>query len=231
MQMPKDFASAPYEAVSLRVSGKNQTHLDSLVQFAAAWNAVRHRFLSCTEHSEAFTKAIKEAGTPGVTPQTADMWHAQQKELFDFFMNGLATIENVCYGLFAVGSILDAQQFPIVTENNLRDINTKLTACKFVAVFPNEVVTSALQQLITSQEFKDWRDIRRVLFHRGLPGRIISLTLGGGEPLYGGTQWGQGVWGQGIPIDEHTTVSRRRWLVETLQDLLNAADAFTCHHL
>lgn len=231
MQMPKDFASAPYEAVSSRVSAKNQTHPDSLVQFAVAWSAVRHRFLSCTEHSEAFTKAIKEAGTPGVTPQTADMWYAQQKELFDFFMNGLATIENVCYGLFAVGSILDTQQFPIATENNLRDIGAISTACKFANLFANETISSTLEQLTASQEFNEWRDIRRVLFHRGLPGRIISLTLGGGEPLYGGTQWGQGVWGQGIPIDENTTVSRRRWLAETLRDLLTAADTFTSHHL
>src|SRR5215210_4003084 len=151
IEMPKDFASAPYEAVSSRVSAKNQTHPDSLVQFAAAWNAVRHRFLSCTEHSEAFTKAIKEAGIPGVTPQTADMWYAQQKELFDFFMTGLSTIESICYGLYAVGSILNTQQFPITTPHDLRRIGTNSTARKFTTVFANEPISSTLQQLTASR--------------------------------------------------------------------------------
>lgn len=229
--MPKDFASAPYEAISSRVSARNQTHPDSWTQFAAAWNSVRYRFLSCTEHSEAFTKAIKEAGTPGVTPQTENSWYTQQKELFGFFVTGITTIECLCYGLFAVGSILNAQQFPIATPNDLRAIKARSTTRKFTIVFPNEVVSSALQQVTNSQEFKDWGEVRHVLIHRGLPGRIISLTLGGDEPQYGGTQWGQGLWGQGISINEHTTASRWRWLTETVRNLLIAADAFTSHHL
>jgi hypothetical protein len=178
-----------------------------------------------------FIRAIKEAGTPGVIPQTEDSWYIQQRELFGFFVVGLSTVESLCYGLFAVGSILDTQQFPIATPKDLRKINIESTTRKFVAVFPNEVVTSALQQLIDSQEFKDWSEIRHVLIHRGLPGRIIRLTVGGGKPLHGGTTWGQGAWGQGISIDENTTAFRRRWLAETVRGLLDAADTFTSDHL
>ena len=125
----------------------------------------------------------------------------------------------------------EPKSIPITTPEDLRKIDAFSTRDKFAAEFPTEPVADALRQLVGSQEFKDWREVRHVLIHRGLPSRVIRLTLGGGGPILGGTTWGYGALGQGISVDKDTTVSRRAWLARAIGDLLNKADDFTSRRL
>ncbi|MGA3296449.1 MAG: hypothetical protein ABSD41_03255 [Candidatus Bathyarchaeia archaeon] len=214
IEMPQDFPIKPYENVLKRLVDENDRHPTSFwSEFASAWNAIAYRFRSCAEHDGAFTESIGRAGNSPPSPER----YVQERELFCFFVTGMSTIESFCYSLFAIGSMLDAQTFPLETAEGKRDVTPKMTIDKFGTAFPCEIITSILKRLNDSQEYWDWRTMRNILSHRSTPSR--QFFRGGGHD-------GNAVWG-GILIDENTTVSRRRWLANNLSDLLEATDTFT----
>lgn len=216
--MPPDFPVTPYEAIHSRMVTKNNTYPNSWAQYSGAWNAVAYRFLSCAYHSDAFTESVRRVGNSPPSPERCK----QEQELFGFFVTGLAAIESLCYGLFAICSILNPREFPITLPSNLRVITPEKTKEKFLSVFPSEALTTALQQMLDSQDFKDWNEIRNILVHRSAPGRNF---------YEGGHNHGEALWIRGIQIDTNTTVSRRSWLAGTLSTLLNGADTLTNSHL
>ena len=216
--MPNDFAAEPYEAIRSRVVAKKEAYPHSWAQYAGAWNAFAYRFLSCADHDRAFIGSIRRFGNSPPQPER----YKQERELFGFFVTGLAAIESLCYGLFAIASMLDAQNFPITKPDHMRSINPEKTTKQFAVAFPEEDITAALQQMCTAQDFRDWKEIRNILAHRSTPGRVFHL---------GGPHHGEALWVKGIQIDINTTASRREWLAITTCALLNAADDFTDRNL
>lgn len=219
---PRDFAVAPYKAIHSRVCTKKDAYPHSWNQYAGAWSAVAYRFLSCAAHDKAFSESIHWAGD---APPQSERYN-QERELFNFFMAGLATIESLYYGLFAIASMVDAQMFPITTPKDMRSITPERTTCQFKKVFPKESITVALEQVTTAQDFLDWKEIRNILAHRSVPGRIIRLQVGTSAHHRSAA-----LWAKGIQIDKNTTASRRKWLAKAIADLLNATDDFTSRYL
>ena len=216
--MPKDFDVEPYEAIHLRVSASSKVYPDSWAQYAGAWNAVAYRFLSCADHDRTFTESIQRAGDAPAQPER----YIQERELFGFFVTGLAAIESLCYGLFAIASMLDSQNFPIKTPSDMKSITPKKTAKQFKEAFPRESITTALNKIVTAQEFREWKEIRNILAHRVAPGRVIYLSTKGSSRA--------ALWETGIQLDKNTTASRREWLARTMNALLREADGFTKDH-
>jgi len=216
--MPGDFAVVPYEAIHSRVVAKKEAYRHSWAQYASAWNALAYRFLSCATHDREFTQSIKRAGSSPPQPER----YIQERALFSFFVTGLAAIESLCYGLFAIGSMLNAQNFSITTPQDMRLITPRKTARQFAAAFPKEHIAAALQQMRNAQDFRDWKEIRNILAHRSAPGRLFHE---------GGPHHGETLWVKGIQIDENTMASRRQWLAKTVRTLLIAADVFTIRQL
>jgi hypothetical protein len=213
--LPPDFNVAAYEAVHRRVNDNPSLNQVVWEHYAAAWNGLAYRFLACADNDTAFTTSIRQARGAPRPPER----YVQERELFYFFVTGLASIESLCFGLFAIGSMLAPVSFPMKTAKDLTNINPIFTAKKFKQAFLTEQLTNTVNRLITAQEFKDWKDIRNILAHRAAPGRVIYASLADVElaPL----------WKTGITLDEHTTSSRRQWLAQKLDELLNDADTFT----
>jgi len=114
--MPLDFATGPYETIQQRISvDLGEGYAESLQMFAGAWNAVRYRYLACVEHDQSFTSSIQQQLTP------LERYH-QERDLFGFFVSGLSTIESLCYGLYAVASIIEPAGFAIRTQQDLRGV-------------------------------------------------------------------------------------------------------------
>jgi hypothetical protein len=209
--MPPDFPAEPYESIQQRVSvDLGESHPEPRKLFAGGWNAVRYRYLACTEHDRDFTHSIQQERTH------LERYH-QERDLFGFFVTGLSTIESLCFALYAIGSIVKPNEFPIGTDRNLREITPARTARQFAESFQGEPLTTALEQLTNSGEFAEWSRLRNVLAHRTTPGRGIYV----GGPQHGTIEWA------GINLDDETTPSRRRWLSEVVRGLLEAGDLFT----
>lgn len=212
--MPDDFPVAPYEIIHSCYSQRKDSNLMLWKQCAGAWNAVAYRFLSCTEHDLHYTESVRQGSA---APSHANVY-LQERELFGFFITGLAAIESFYYGIFAIASMISAADFPFVTAADFKAINSRDTANKFQSFFKHEDISNILQQVINTPEFTEWNEIRNILVHRILPNRHYYL---------GGDKHNQTLWEKGIVIDVNTTSTRRKWLAKNLNDLLTSAASFT----
>jgi len=217
LEMSTDFPDKPYLAIESKIFNKKDIHPESWEQFSGFWNAVLYRFRSCTEHSDQYNDSIKKAGNSPPQPER----YTQEKELFCFFVTGLATIESLCYGVYAIGSIIKPEYFNIL-PNNLINIKPTETERQFKKAFENHMISISLQKMLTDPIYKEWKIIRNILAHRSLPGRRFH---------HGGSHDGKTLWIEGIQIDANTTVSRREWLVNTISILFKDAETFTNSHL
>lgn len=219
--MPTDFASEAYDSVYERLAAifaYQQPQPPSWPEYSAAWQGLAYRFQSCDEHDQAFTESINRFG---VTPPPLERYR-QERELFGFFVTGLSSIECICYSLFSVGSLLTPDEFPLAAEAEMREVSPGTTLRRFRVAFANESVTHVLAQILGEQQYHDWKNARNVLSHRSHPGRNISVTVGGPPHT---ARWAV----QAIPIDVHTTASRRKWLASTLGNVLKETDVFTAN--
>jgi len=227
LEMPSDFPVKPYDSVWRSLEGLGNEYYrtgeeskgQAWQQWLSAWKGIAYRFRSCAEHDEAFAKLID---TLGDNPGPPGNYH-QDRELFGFFVTGLSAIESTCYGLFAVGSILDSSSFPFTTEQHMRKADTPKTIRRFTVSFPNDGITTALQRITSEQEYRNWKDARNALAHRISPGRRIYGSMGGPSMT---SEWLL----QNMPMDAASTASRRRWLAGSLHHLLTEADDFTAKH-
>jgi hypothetical protein len=213
--MPKDFPSTPYEGVHFRVNNYSRTDSESWIQYNGAWKAISYRFLSVVDYDKAFTRSIKKFGDAPPNPER----YKQERDLFGFFVNGLAAIESLYYAVFAIGSMLEPVNFNVDTPQDLRSINPESTNSQFKKVFPEESFNTILSRVTSSPEFRAWKEVRNILAHREAPGRTIFLSNSGSSPA--------ALWKVGIPLDANTTASRRKWLAETLGLLIKETDIFT----
>jgi hypothetical protein len=217
--IPSDFPRAFFNAVIKRVLTVNDQKFQSpqIDSFHDSWFAVAYRFFTCTEHDVEFTESVNRAG---INPPRLEHY-IQERELFSFFISGLASLESFSYSCYALGSILDTSNFPM---SNPRAITIRSTIDKFLSYYPGESLTLRLAQLRNETEFNDWNYIRNILAHRLLPSRLIKVTLFPSQPDLGKkVSWIN----ENIQINSNTTSSRRKWLSQVLADLVSSADQFT----
>ena len=211
---PVDFPLGPYRSIEKRISvDLGEAHPDARREFAGGWNALRYRYLACANHDRDFTLSIQR-------PQTHQERTLQECDLFGFFVTGQSAVESLCYGLHAVGSVLNPTGFPVRTKRDLKKIDWRKTADLFTKFFPGEELAITLDHLKKSPDFEAWREQRNILTHRSTPGRVFNQ----GGPLHGVIGWSD------IELNHETTPTRRQWLTETIREILAAADAFTNRH-
>ncbi len=224
LALPEDFPLEPYMSIRARMCGLradlDAARVESLRQFHAAWTGVAVRYLAFTECAEAFAAAYAEGGRhPGLVELAR-----QEQALFGLLCNGVASIESVAYGLFAIASTLDPTAFPLRTPTDRRNAMLGGTLRCFAAAFPQETVTARLFWWCNSREFGWWKEARAVVSQRLAPGRDPrpEQLLG-----VGADEWRL----RGERIDGEMPAEKRAWLAEALRDLLERTDAFTTSRL
>jgi hypothetical protein len=216
--IPLDFPREIFNSVIMRVYSANDKKFQSRIvdDFIDSSNAVAYRFFTNCEHDKAFTDSIDQVGA---NPPRLDNYF-QERELFGFFITGLASLESFAYSCYALGAILDETKFPM---SNPKDISIYSTRNKFINYYLNESITSTLDQLKDKSEFKEWCDVRNVLAHRLMPARQIKVTI---FPIRSDPLEQEVSILNKVVIDNKTTFSRRKWLSQTLSDLYSAVDEF-----
>lgn len=210
LTLPEDFPNIAYESIRNRVAPKIANPSDQLDQFLGAWNAVLYRFMSCAEHDVSFSECIKKVGN---APPRIERY-IQERELFNFFMNGLATIESLYYALCVLGSLLNAKNFPLDVARN---INPKKTASQFQMAFPSENLTAILNRTAASSDLQEWKNIRNTLAHRTAPGRLVDIG-----------PRGEALWKlNGMPVNGDATSLRRKWLANAVSEIMCEAETFS----
>jgi len=219
--MPADFPVAPYHAIHARITTTIPTNHIAWPHYAGGWNALAYRFRACADHATAFTQSMKRAGK--VPPPNER--YVQERELFGFFVTGVAAIDSLCYSLFAIGAMLNLKEFTLSEPRQLKAITPRKTTEQFAHVFPTEVITTTLADLLHDAQYAEWWTIRNILAHRAAPSRHVTQSLPP-QPFDEHVLWIEGT----IPLDPATTSTRRAWLATTVHQLLTATDAFTTNH-
>ena len=169
----QDFPVEPYEIVHARAANRWSQEA-SYSHYTGAWNALAYRFHGALDAGARFQKSLKDFG-----PHPAPHQRYQQEEaLFNFFSNGFAAFEAMFYGLFAIGSFIDAQAFPLTTPKDRQRVSPSSTADAFQRVFPNDLILDAFAGLFADPSYQRWRDMRNILTHRAAPGRRMYVGIG-----------------------------------------------------
>lgn len=208
-EAPDDFPVQPYLDIHCRIA-RTQSESDERSEFFFAWTAIAYRYKACVDHDARYTDSVTRAGN---TPPYPDRY-LQDEELFNFFTTGHSAVESACYAFYAVGAMIQPCSFPFTTDTHRRKVDPNWTADKFAKAFPGAPIVTALQTMLASQQYIEWKTIRNILNHRTAPGRFISI--GGGQTA---VEWKT----VNISLDQMTTASRLTWLAQTLEGLIAAA--------
>lgn len=210
-----DFPSEPYEAIHTKVVGK-WSGAASYRQFSSAWNALAYRFQGAIDAGAKFQKSLKDFGAHPEPHQR----YQQEEALFNFFSNGFAAFEAMFYGLFAVGSLIDTDAFPLATRKDQQRVSPSHTNETFKRAFPNDVLLDAFAFLFGDPAYQRWRDMRNVLTHRAAPGRRMYVGIGSNDapPV----EWKL----NDLPLDSTLVPAHQRELVRLISGTLSAANTF-----
>ena len=217
--MPKVYPSDLHDDINKRIATNRDDYLNSWYQFAAGWNAVAYRFLSCAESNSDFISSIIKYGNSPSPPER----YNQEKLIFNFFVSGLSAIDSLCYALYSACSILDRINFPISNKDDLRRVTIESTTKRLTkSTLQNKGgIVKSLKSLIESPEYKDWKEKRNILAHRSAPGR---------NAFVGGNEDGKVKWIGGLEIDKNTTARKYEWLSAKIKTLIEEISPFVNHH-
>jgi hypothetical protein len=200
-----------------------ETDVLLLEQFLGGWKGTKLRFLACARHSEAYTASIHRTG-PEVDGDDRD---DQERELFEFFINGLSAVECACFALYAIGKKVSPDK--LCEEKEWR-IDRDATLAAFSDAFPDKDITKVLSGVRVVRDkpdlnpkFHEWTTIRNMLIHRIHPRGDLYF-----DPIRRGAKQRHSRWRpvKNLLLDEEATVTRRAWLTEFLTNLFQATDAF-----
>lgn len=216
---PADFPIAAYESVQRRMGPQQPLHPDEYRHYAGGWNAVHYRTIGCEKCVGRYTDLFASSG---VAPQQ-DERIAQDNALFGFFVYALSAIESCFFAMHAVASILAPADFPMATEQDLKQITPKVTIRRFDRRFGGSVVSTAMRQTVSETEYQEWKNLRNVLVHRSVPGRHFFQPP---RSTPRDADWVE----MGIVLDLNTLDGRYPWLTSVLERLIEATDQFTAQH-
>lgn len=210
-----DFPFEPYEAVHAKVAAR-WSMAASYHQYSGAWNALAYRFHGSIDAGAKFQKSLKDFGSHPAPHQR----YQQEEALFNFFSSGFAAFEALFYGLFGIGSFINAVTFPLTTPKEQQRVSPSHTNEAFKRAFPGDPLLVALASLLSDPGYQRWREMRNVLTHRAAPGRRVYVGIGSDDapPV----EWKL----NDLPLDSALVPKHQRELAQLISDVLSAANMF-----
>ena len=131
--VPEDFPNGKLNTIGYRIGAtlevKSRRPFHDL--FFDLWIAVAYRFITCTEHDTGFRRYMQDPDHN--RPQVNH--YMQERELFGFFVSGLASLECLSFSCYVLAAILDEKKFPIRDQ---REITVGNTVQKYNKLYPSE---------------------------------------------------------------------------------------------
>lgn len=218
--VPDDFPIKRLEAVHVKADKIHGSQLAVWREWAGGVNGTVYRFMSAAAASDEWADTYSDR--PSI-----DLNIRQDQLLFEFFAAALSSLECLAYGLAAIGEFLRPTAFTVT--QNPKQITFDFAANTFSKEYPGDPLAQRLQSVNRGAEMKDLRDTRNILVHRSAPGRTFSETLTtsptGDSASIGPTTW------LGQALSAATTQRPRSWIAESLDQILEAAEAFASREL
>ena len=214
MLAPYEFDTEDYSFV---ISGLVKLKIEPPLysEIVSGCYAAALRFLRCADASSTFSKSIVEKGDAPPFPERA----IQDQSLFDFFINGLSSIESFSYALYGLAAALDRTGTLSMDEKRIRLITPATVQKTYSRLYPGEPITKELKEVVSSATLLEWKRIRDIVIHRNMPPRNIYAFVGTVESKPSELSIG-------LSLDSNTTVSRLAWLRNSLNAMLSATADF-----
>ncbi len=186
-------------------------------EFNRAANTVGWRFRACLEHKEALCQSWAAHG-----PHSFEALYHQERNLFEMFVCGVASIESIVYSAYAVLAYT-TQEFPFDEGARKGRTSPERLANDLDAMALSIGFRSELRELVDSQEWRIWKQYRNTMAHRSSVPRLIQGVGGGGSPppplifQYAKTWSTEPLEGNEQELDAHI-----RWLSDAARGLFHA---------
>lgn len=231
LTIPDDFPSAAFEGAYLQAIS-DVVHVQ---QFVGSWMGMAYRFKACTDNADSFAQLVAAHGSNVST----DLRFAQDREMFEFHVNGLSAFECLFYAMYFTAELVLPAHFPV---DDPQKITPHTTIGLFDTHFPGERLTNALRDIVYTEDYDDWAHLRNILAHRIASGRTVTLTMAGSTQHVPPARWHAAIPSppprkpHKIPhaprtlaplvIEETGLLPRRKWLATHFEVVLSAAHEF-----
>ncbi len=221
--IPDDFPSEWHEEIKTLLVKYKDTNLPEWKSFSVGWNGLVYRYRAMTEYDDIFTASISKFGSSPCPEER----YQQGKALFGFFVNAVSIIECFFYAVFWISTIIKPSLSPISAKNLKSLYSTNITE-KYEHEFPKETLTKKLRAVIGCPQYKDMKDMRDVLSHRGMLPRNFYA---GGErdgktTMPNNPKDLSSKWVYDNYIDKETTAKLREFLSTELESLTSETVKF-----
>jgi len=227
LQMPPSFESDQHQAIAKTVGSIREKHDREWRSFAAAWNALKHRFRSAIEADATFSKSITRTKTP--PPEER---YLQEDALFHFFASTCSSIELFYFACYCIGTIIDPEAFPMAEPESLR-VYPRHVSIAYRKRFPGAELSSVLKTCLSGSEFRTVVELRNFLSHRGSLPRLSHLggDKDGSTFVPTNPQGLADSWVYDLEVSESSTSTSRNWLESTLSVLIRELHSFVGREL
>jgi hypothetical protein len=157
-----------------------KTQVDQVVrgELASSWNAILYRFCASVEAAAVFSDSLARTGAVPPMPHR----YKQEREFFNLVVNAQACIECMYYAAYAWATVCGYRGFSLIHESERRAVKPNKTIERLREVAPECEVVDVLKNIQCSDKYKEIYNLRIILFHRGLPGRSMSVVVGSSLP-------------------------------------------------
>jgi hypothetical protein len=188
---------------------------DAQKEFGGASNLIGWRFRACHEDWQAYQKwfAVFEARGPR---EAIFRW---ERALFGMFTSGVSCIESMTYSLAALASHPHVLSLPFDAERQ-RACNPVRLADWLNKYAEASRLKSALLDVVASDEWKFWVDLRNRMTHRSTLPRIIRVNVGAPTPPAQALDFAKTSSTSAIQMDVPEVERHLKWLANSLRVLL-----------
>lgn len=219
--LPEDFPMKTLEKAyrnCIDVIGAENSSVQ-LMQMGLAGTA--YRFRTMAENDEILSTSFKQSG---YGPPAED-YYKQITSQYIFFSAGLSCVDSFFFAMYACAAHCRSKAFGL-TSKDLKKVKIYSVKNNFNKYWNNTDIAIAMNELVASKKFAEWKDIRNILSHRAVIPREILLNCGNGQISANLLIQKADSEKQDIPLTELTTTKRRAWLANQMNSLVTAFDLF-----
>ena len=217
---PPDFPTAGLETAYRECIDLMGAQTPPVLFMGQGLKGIAYRFRALAEYDEIFTESFIMQGS---APPLDDHFR-QETALFGFFTTGLSCLESLFFAMHAMASHYESQTFRL-DNDTLKNVTPQSVRCRFKQCWPNSDLTLEMNDIVDSPEFKNWKDVRNILSHRGVAPRNIKVGIN--FPINSDWQLeAAGVDNTNEELTQSTTGTRRAWLADHLAKMTNAFSKF-----
>lgn len=216
LHLPTEFPLAEFEAFVRSARETIPSGSDARREFNGASNLIGWRFRACVEYRLAYLSSWKLTGASA----SFDKIYSRERDMYGMFASGVSAIESITYACYSVASDPAVLALPFGEKVRRHRSGPKHLAEALDGRSCGSRLLSALNAMLSSDEWRIWTSYRNTMTHRSNIHRIVYASVGSSPPPSKILQFA-GSWSHDpLDGDESAFEALGQWLATTATELL-----------